>query len=267
MKVFARLQDPRQKFNILNVKAAVGFGGSMTRHPIVMPQSMELYSQRLQAWMATVGLHSYRALSKASGVPRSQINRLRAGQAEALSVRTAGAIAQSLHCSLSTLMAQFSAVSPLEGVPQSQREAPLDPSAADAKLAALRQECLRLQGQLEVERTQAEQAVRQEVLHDLESLLLLWPTAAHAARQNPTAPALKLIPLLRPLEQLLARWGITVIGTVGETTHFDPTQHQWVESHLDAPSPGSSVQVTHVGYRQGEQLLYRAKVRGSGDRP
>ncbi len=239
----------------------------MTRRQVAMPQPTELYSQRLKDWMATVGLPSYRALAKVSDVPRSQINRLRAGQAEELSVRAAGAIAQSLRCSLSTLMAQFSAVFPLEGVPRGQGEHPLDPSATDAKLAALRQECLRLQGQLDAAQEQAEQAVRQEVLQDLESLLLLWPTAAHAARQNPTAPALKLMPLLRPLEQLLARWGITAIETVGETTHFDPTQHQWADPHIEAPAPGGRVRVTHVGYRQGEQLLYRAKVRGSGDRP
>jgi hypothetical protein len=101
--------------------------------------------------------------------------------------------------------------------------------------------------------------VQAQVLDQLESLLLQWPTAAHAARQNPMAPAVKLLPLLKPLEQLLTAWSIEPIGTVGESLPYDPQSQTWMGTG-DAPILGTPVQVRYVGYRQGDRLLYRAKV-------
>jgi molecular chaperone GrpE (heat shock protein) len=90
--------------------------------------------------------------------------------------------------------------------------------------------------------------------------LLQWPTAAAVAQKNPQWPAVKLLPLVRPLANLLKQWQVEAIASVGETLPYDPQWHQLLESELQV-EPGTPVIVRYVGYRQGKHLLYRAKVR------
>ncbi|HEY9295620.1 MAG TPA: nucleotide exchange factor GrpE, partial [Phormidium sp.] len=101
------------------------------------------------------------------------------------------------------------------------------------------------------------QEFQQQSLQILESWLIQWPRAAYAAQQNPEAPAVKLLPLLRPVEQLLREWGVEAIASVGAELPFDPQQHQLIKG---TAQPGDTVKVTHIGYRQGDKLLHRAKV-------
>jgi molecular chaperone GrpE (heat shock protein) len=109
-------------------------------------------------------------------------------------------------------------------------------------------------------RSQHRQDFQTETLNILETLLLYWPTAAFQARQNPDKPAIQLLPLLQPLETLLQTWAIETIGDVEQIVSYNPQMHQWVET-TSPPERGISVRVSHVGYRQGDKLLYRAKVR------
>jgi transcriptional regulator with XRE-family HTH domain len=104
------------------------------------------------------------------------------------------------------------------------------------------------------------QTFQAETLNTLEPLLLQWPTAAYAAQKNPTAPAVRLLPLLKPIERLLQSWQIEPIGTVGEVVPYTPQLHQWA-GESTPPAANEPVQIGHVGYRQGEKLLYRAKVK------
>ena len=121
----------------------------------------------------------------------------------------------------------------------------------------LQHEYDRLQQQLVQQRQDLWQEFQQSSVQVLESLLLQLPTAAYAAQQNPQAPAVKLLPLLRPLDQLLQAWGIEPIATVGADVSYDPQQHQLMAG---VAQPGDSVKVRYTGYRQGNRLLYRAKV-------
>jgi hypothetical protein len=66
-----------------------------------------------------------------------------------------------------------------------------------------------------------------------------------------------LAPLLRPLERLLAEWGLETIAAVGAIVAYAPQEHQLLEG---SALPGDPVKVRYVGYRQGPVLLYRAKV-------
>ncbi|MFM7580736.1 MAG: nucleotide exchange factor GrpE, partial [Microcystaceae cyanobacterium] len=71
--------------------------------------------------------------------------------------------------------------------------------------------------------------------------------------------AQKLLPLVRPLANLLKQWQVEAIAAVGETVNFDPQWHQWLETE-NLPEPGTPAVVRYVGYRQGTKLLYRAQV-------
>jgi transcriptional regulator with XRE-family HTH domain len=207
------------------------------------------YRRILQQCMAAAGFLSLRSLSVASGVSRRQISRLQAGEAHLLSVHHALQLARSLQLPLPELLQRLSPV-----VLDERRPPNLEPSAAIAA------EYERLKAELASARSQHLQSFQAETLNTLETLLLQWPTAAYAAQQNPTAPAIRLLPLLQPLEKLLQAWQIEPIGAVGQTVPYEPQMHQWT-GVTEPPEPSASVRISHVGYRQAGRLLYRAKVR------
>jgi molecular chaperone GrpE (heat shock protein) len=152
--------------------------------------------------------------------------------------------------SVSELLTTFSSVSPLSVSQVDEGEA--------ASLAALRQEYQRLQQQLEHQRELLMQEFQQSSLQVLESWLVQWPTAAYAAQQNEQLPAVRLLPLVRPVEQLLQEWGVEAIASVGSELPYEPQWHQLMEG---TAQPGDMVRVRYTGYRiGGDKLLYRAKV-------
>lgn len=206
------------------------------------------YTNRLQHQMRSVGLTSFKALSERSGVSEKLLRHLRRGQVGQLRGDALLKISQALQVSVADLLVTYS-----DGeVSESSMTSQAQPSAVD-----LQQEYDRLQQQLQQQKEILKQEFQQEVLQKLESLLLQLPTAAYAAQNNPQAPAVKLLPLLRPIDQLLASWGITAIAAVGQEVPYDPSQHQLIEGMAQ---PGDVVWVRYTGYRQGEKLLYRAKV-------
>jgi transcriptional regulator with XRE-family HTH domain len=192
--------------------------------------------QQLSDWMAVASIASVRSLSRLSGVSRRQIEKLRSGETHLLSVHHAIQLAKILNISLSELLQ-------LENTPPS-----------------VHAEYQRLKAEMVEVRSQAFQSFQAETLNTLEPLLLQWPTAAYAAQNNPTAPAIRLLPLLKPLERLLQSWQIETIGTVGQVVPYAPQRHQWT-GDTAPPEMNHPVQISHVGYRQADKLLYRAKVR------
>ncbi|MBD2113287.1 MULTISPECIES: helix-turn-helix domain-containing protein [Cyanophyceae] len=208
------------------------------------------HSPVLQSLMAEANIASYRALSQTSGVPRSAIDSLRQGQVGRLRVDVLQRLSQALGLSLEDLVNRFSSlnVSQLRGGSENE---------AMDQIQILRQECDRLQTQLVTQADTVRQQVQQEAIAQLEPWLVQWPTAAHAAQQKADLPAQKLLPLVRPVETLVQSWGVTPIETVGAEVSYDPQIHQPKAGVL---SPGQPARVSHVGYRQGDRLLYRAKV-------
>ncbi len=158
------------------------------------------YDEVLRQAMKRVGLPTWSALSRAAKLTRSQLQKLRQGQIDQLPVAVVLQLSQVLHLSLTECLNQLS--------PQSF-------SDEAHTLQQVRQEYQRLQEQMATQQQLLWHEFQQTTLQALESWLLQWPKAAHAARQNPQAPAVKLLPLLRPLEQLLQSWGVTPIGEVG----------------------------------------------------
>ncbi|NCJ05335.1 helix-turn-helix domain-containing protein [Synechococcales cyanobacterium C] len=201
------------------------------------------YAEVLRQAMARVGLQYWSELARTVGLTRSQLQKLRQGQIEQLPVAVVLRLSQVLQLSLSECLTQLS--------PQ------VFPNETQT-LQQVRQEYQRLQEQMVTQQQQFQQQFQQSTLQALESWLLQWPKAAHAARQNPQAPAVKLLPLLRPLEQLLQSWEVAPIGEVGAQVAYDPQSHQLMQGREVAP--GTPVRVDYVGYRHGMQLLHRAKV-------
>lgn len=220
------------------------------------------YVQILRQSMTAVGLPSLRSLSENSGVSRRQVRRLQTGEAHLLSVQHAQQLARSLQISLPELIQTFSpttlALTPESGPAEttSTETTSTETTQAETTIVA---EYQRLKNEMAQMRSQLFQVFQLETLNTLETLLLYWPTAAHKAKQDPTAPAVKLLPLLRPLETLLQSWAIETIGAVGETVCYNPQFHQWNAPH-SPPERDAPVRITHVGYRQSHRILHRAKV-------
>lgn len=182
------------------------------------------FTPQLRALMTPAEISSLAQLSRISGVPRSQLTQLRQGKVERIPLGSFIALAKALKVSLAKILETFGAIAPKP-----------DNEAG------------------------SEQQWQQSSLDILESLILQLPTAAFAAQNNPTAPAIRLLPLLNPLNQLLIHWNVATIGEVGGSMEFNPQYHQWI-GNSPIPDPGTPVKIRYVGYLHGDRLLHRAKV-------
>lgn len=206
-------------------------------------------SQLLQQLMQQVGIEDLDQLSSISGVSLWQLMRLQHGLIEKMQLETLLKISKALQVSLSKLVETFTNDSRLSGNQKPEEES--------ATLTSLKQEYQRLQQQMDQQRESLRENFQQASLQTLESWLIQWPTAAAAVHKNPQLPAERLLPLVKPVEHLLEQWGIEAIASVGEQVSYDP---QWHELNKGNAEPGDTVQVRYVGYKQGDKLLYRAKV-------
>ncbi|MEB3294556.1 MAG: helix-turn-helix domain-containing protein [Synechococcales bacterium] len=251
--------------------------------------------EKLQDLMRLQGISSLKALSKQSGVSEKSIWRLRKGQLPQMQVGTLVKLANALNVSLDQFVAALSELpvsitlpavdsqaeiphvedispaeeqsedvtlleseeqSEVESAEQSAVESPELSNPSDAQ-SDLHQEYQRLQQKIAQQREMLLQEFQQSSLQTLEPWLLQWSAAAYAASQNPQVPATNLLPLVRPVEMLLLQWGIEAIAQVGTEMTFDPQSHQLMEGMAN---PGDRVRVRYAGYRQGDRVLYRAKV-------
>ncbi len=230
------------------------------------------FTHRLRTLMQSVGFSSFKGLRQAANVSEKQLLRLRRGEVAQLRVETLLKLSQVLQVSVADLLVMLDEVEGQESEVRSQKSGVSTPFGLSSgrkqnsklktqnslsELSDLRHEYDRLQQQLVQQRQDLWQEFQQSSVQVLESLLLQLPTAAYAAQQNPQAPAVKLLPLLRPLDRLLQDWGIESIAPVGAEIPYDPQQHQLMGGTAQA---GDRVKVRYAGYRQADRLLYRAKV-------
>jgi DNA-binding Xre family transcriptional regulator len=206
------------------------------------PASSPDYSPELHRLIAQAGLSSVSELSQKAGVSEWQLTRLRRGLALKTRVDLLLKISQGLNISLEELLATF---------------APTAVSNTRKSESGIDQEYQHLQAQMEQQRETLMEAFQADSLQRLESWLLQWPTAAYRAQQNPQLAAVKLLPLLHPVEQLMQQWGVEAIALVGSQVPYDPQYHQLMGGVVE---PGEPVVVRYTGYRYREKLLFRAKV-------
>jgi DNA-binding Xre family transcriptional regulator len=211
------------------------------------PLHTQDFTHPLQQLMQQAGVSSFKALSRKAAVSERQVRRLRQGQIAQMRVETLLKISQVLQVSMTELLTIFGETQSVDVL-----NSPTDMS----------QEYQRLQQQLHEQRETLMQEFQQSSLQVIESWLLQWPTAAYAAQQNQQLPAVRLLPLVRPVEQLLQEWGVEAIASVGAEIPYDPHLHQLMEG---TAQPGEAVRVRYIGDRQAEKLLYRAKVSPVGN--
>ena len=231
-------------------------------------------SQLLQQLMQKVGISGVQDLSKIAGVPELQIIKLQYGLLPKLPLEFTINVASALQISVDRFIETFTSSSiTFDSPPQNndtlkklellqQEYQSLEQQLEQQKeylaaLESLQQEYQRLQQQLEQQKESLQQEFQQESLQVLESWLLQWPTAIAIVQKNPKLPAGRILPLMKPLEQLLEKWGLESIASVGEEVPYNPRQHELIKGISEI---GETVKVRYVGYKQGDKLLYRAKV-------
>lgn len=222
--------------------------GAIQNRQSKIPSQID-FTQKLRDFMQRVGISSFKVLSRTAGVSERQILRLRQFGVEQMRVDVLLKLSQVLQVSLSELVATFSLIVVRDTAPTHELL---------QQIADLKREYSLSQSQLEQQRQILLQEFQQSSLELLESLLLQFPTAAQKARENPHLAAVNILPLVqKPLERLLLQWGVEAIAPVGAQLSYDPQVHQLLEGTAQL---GETVKVRYTGYRQGDKLLYRAKV-------
>lgn len=208
--------------------------------------------RQLQYLMEEVNIADIRELSRLSGISEWQLTRLEYGLLLKMPVEILFKLSDILKVPVTSLLSVFCPdLMPVEDTTLGSTE------ERTKELGVIKLEYQRLQKQHEQQKEQLQQEFQQSSLAVIEPLLVQWPTVEAAAKKNPQLSAVKILPLVKPIMELLKRWGIEPIGIVAEHTPYNPQIHQIMEG---VANPGDPVQVRYVGYRQGEKLLYRAKV-------
>ncbi len=207
----------------------------------------------LRELMQAVKISSFQALSDRTGLSRRAIDTLRKGKGANLKYADLIKLANVLEIEVTELIAKL--IADLE---ESTDANPIN-TDSEKIINALRGEYQQLQQKLEHQKQELRSQFERETLQHLESLLLQLPSAVHAAQHNPAMSAKNILPLLRPIDTLLQKWGVIAIASVGTEVSYDPQNHQLMEgSHSIAE--GDRVTVRYVGYTHNEKLLYRARV-------
>jgi DNA-binding Xre family transcriptional regulator len=205
------------------------------------------YSETLQLLMQQAGLKSLRELSRKAGVSRWQVQQLRSGKALQMRGENLLKLSEALQVPFNDLLSQFS-----QGEFPTQQTA--DPTA---DMTSYQAEYDRLKTEMAQQGEALMVEFQQSCLQIMESWLKQWPKAVYAAEKNPQLAAVKLLPLMRPIEQLIKSWGVEAIAPVGSQVSYDPRWHQLIQGTAE---PGQMVTVKSPGYRQGDKLLYRSEV-------
>ncbi|PSB55274.1 helix-turn-helix domain-containing protein [Chamaesiphon polymorphus] len=198
---------------------------------------------QLQELMHKVGISSFKKLYQLTKTSDRTIRKLRSGELGTLQWQTLINISNTLQISIDELINIFGKQ--------------LSSNADRQKLASLQQEYQHLQQQLQQQRETLQAEFQYQSLQTLESFLTYFPAAKFAAAKNPDFPASKIFPLVQSIDRLIQQWGVTVIGEIGSEVAYDPRWHQLIEG---TAQPEESVTVRYVGYRQGDKLIFRAKV-------
>ncbi|MBE9098220.1 helix-turn-helix domain-containing protein [Vacuolonema iberomarrocanum] len=191
------------------------------------------FTERLRSHLQTIDIPSFQALCRMAQVSKWQVNQLRQGNVKQMRVDVLQRLSAVLQMPLPELIDTF-----------------FEAEDADVRSASP-------QASQQTSSAQMQQDFQQATLQVLESLLIQLPTVRHSLERQPDMPAQRLLPLLRPLDQLLEAWGIEAIAPVGSEIPYDPTRHQLMDGTADV---GERVRVRYTGYMQGDRLLYRAKV-------
>lgn len=127
----------------------------------------------------------------------------------------------------------------------------------EQEIEELKQQCYRLREELKQQSYQKEIDFQETVFEQLQTLLTNYPTACQMAQAKPDLPAKNLVALFSPLDNLIQSWGYEPIGQPWRQVNYNPQHHQPDNGDI---TEGELVYIRFVGYRQGEKILFPAKV-------
>ena len=127
----------------------------------------------------------------------------------------------------------------------------------ERRILSLKKECQRLRHELEQQSITLNIDFQDSTFEQLHSLLTSYPTIRAIVKAQPGLPAKNLVALFKPLDNLLANWGIETIGNPWQKVPYNPQLHQ---SDTQDIEEGESVYIRFIGYRQGDRILSPAKV-------
>jgi transcriptional regulator with XRE-family HTH domain len=208
--------------------------------------SREDRTYKLRQLMQQAGITSFKQLARLTSTSVQSIGKIRSGELATLRWQTIINLSTGLQISPIELIELFG-------------DRSIDPNRQELEI--VRQEYQHLQQQLAQQRDNLQAEFQHQSLQIIESFLTYFPTAKHAASNNPDFPASKLLPIVQSIDKLIAHWQVTVIGTVGAEIPYDPQWHQSIEGQI---APDELVTVRYVGYRQQDKLIFRAKVSKVG---
>jgi DNA-binding Xre family transcriptional regulator len=199
-------------------------------------------AENLRQLMQRVGINSFKQLRDRAQISVRALSKLRQGEIMSLRYEQVDRLVQVLQISVTDLVAMFGnanvdfaaisghtvsnqesktagsqtlaphpQIEPPTRSPQPEQLNPHDQLDLDhlkQTIAGLKAEYQHLQSQQVQQEAELRSQFEQEVIQKLESFILQWPTAAYAAQQNAQLPAKNLVPLLRPIENLLKSWGL-----------------------------------------------------------
>lgn len=188
---------------------------------------MQPLDEPLRRRMQALGIPSWQALHRQSGVSRRAIAHLRRGEWGSLRLKHLQQLALALNWDVPSLLnlIQLGNQAPHQPAPST------DSSTSPDTTFSL-----------------------------LQPLLTSYPTICQMAQRKPDWPAQNVTALFRSLDALLRHWGYEAIGSPLESVPFQPQLHQPDQPDIQ---PGDPVYVRFVGYRQGERILCPAKVSRS----
>ncbi|MEM9275079.1 MAG: helix-turn-helix domain-containing protein [Cyanobacteria bacterium P01_F01_bin.143] len=208
---------------------------------------------KLNTLLKDAGFENSQELSKATGISQWQLSRLEYGLIHRLTLDIVLQLAAALKIPLEKLITTFASEKLITTFASEDKYS----EETSTDLGAENQEYQRLQKTIEQQRETLELEFQAASVQAIESWLLQWPTAVAAIDKNPELPAERLLLLVKPIEELVSNWGVEAMYAVGEELPYDPQWHELLKGDAE---PGDMVQVRYVGYKQGEKILYKAKV-------
>ena len=228
------------------------------------------FSSQLKELMQQADIASYRALAEFAGVSRWQVQQLRQGRVDMMRVSVLLRFAEVLQVSLTDLLERFGVKTEAENkdaIAQPARDSEQINSEQinseqinSEQVTALKREYQRLQQSAAEKLSMARSQFQADSLRTLESWLVQWPLIKKRAKERGAAlPAEKVLPFIKPVETLMAEWGVDAIAPVDAQVPYDPQYHQLTGTAANA---GELVTVTHSGATHNGKILHRAKVKG-----
>ncbi|MCZ2203124.1 hypothetical protein [Cylindrospermopsis raciborskii] len=120
----------------------------------------------------------------------------------------------------------------------------------------LKNQCHRLTEEIKQQKEELGENFKRETFYTLQPLFSTYPTIKKVT-DTQELPAKNFVPMLIYLDNLINNWGYTTIGTVWEQVAYNPQYH---EADSDDIQETELVYIRFVGYRQGETIIYPAKV-------